>query len=160
MQSFSFVINGATLQALHAEPCSLIEYLRDDLGLKGTRLGCAQEKCGACVVLVDGQPRHSCQIEIGNLVGRSIQTVESLERSVEGQILLAQFEAHQAGQCGFCLSGILVRALAFVRQPEDGSRAALMFALEEHLCRCGAHPRIVAAIEASWQAVNGRKDGA
>jgi aerobic-type carbon monoxide dehydrogenase small subunit (CoxS/CutS family) len=79
---------------------------------------------------------------------------------LEGRILLAQFEAHQAGQCGFCLSGILVRALAFVRQREDGSRAALVRALDGHLCRCGAHPRITAAIEASWQAVNGRKDGA
>lgn len=157
MQSLNFVVNGSSCEAAPSDPCSLTEYLRDDLGLKGTRLGCAQEKCGACVVLIDGQPRHSCQIEVGNLAGCSIQTVESLESTAEGRVLLAQFDAHQAGQCGFCLSGILVRALAFVRQREDGSRGALLRALEGHLCRCGAHPRIMAAIEASWQAVNGRK---
>lgn len=157
MPSLSFVVNGATCEAQRDDPCSLTEYLRDGLGLKGTRLGCAQEQCGACVVLIDGQPRHSCQVEVGNLAGRSVQTVESLESTPEGRILLAQFEAHQAGQCGFCLSGILVRALAFVRQREDGSRGALVRALEGHLCRCGVHPRIVAAIEASWQAVNGRR---
>ena len=158
MKPLSLEVNGVLNQAFATDSCSLVEYLRDDLGLKGTRLGCAQEKCGACVVLIDGQPRHSCQVEIGNLSGRSIQTVESLELSVEGRILLTQFEAHQAGQCGFCLSGILVRALAFVRQREDGSRAALMRALDGHLCRCGVHSRITAAIEASWQAVNERKD--
>jgi len=158
MQLLTLEVNGVLNQALATDSCSLVEYLRDELGLKGTRLGCAQEKCGACVVLIDGQPRHSCQVEIGNLSGRSIQTVESLERTLEGRILLAQFEAHQAGQCGFCLSGILMRALAFVRQREDGSLAALLQALDGHLCRCGVHLRIIAAILASWQAINERKD--
>jgi aerobic-type carbon monoxide dehydrogenase small subunit (CoxS/CutS family) len=76
-----------------------------------------------------------------------------LPDSVEGRTLLEHFERHQAGQCGFCLSGILMRAVHFVRHSDDGSTAAVARALEPHLCRCGSHPRILAAVEASWRAV-------
>jgi nicotinate dehydrogenase subunit A len=149
----SFTVNGKPCEVAEGERCSLVEHLRDGMGLKGTRYGCGQEQCGACVVLVDGAPRYSCQVEAGTLRGRRIDTVESLEGSAEGRMLLAQFERLQAGQCGFCLSGILVRALAFVRESADGSRSAIAQALDGHLCRCGAHPRIMAAIEASWLAL-------
>jgi aerobic-type carbon monoxide dehydrogenase small subunit (CoxS/CutS family) len=149
----SFTVNGKPCAVADGERCSLTEHLRDEMGLKGTRYGCGQEQCGACVVLVDGAPRNSCQLEAGSLRGRSIHTVESLEDSAEGRMLLAQFERLQAGQCGFCLSGILMRALAFLRESADGSPAAIAQALDAHLCRCGAHPRIVTAIEASWLAL-------
>jgi nicotinate dehydrogenase subunit A len=149
----TFTVNGRSCEVAPDERCSLVEHLRDGLGLKGTRYGCGQEQCGACVVLVDGVPRNSCQLETGTLAGRNIDTVESLEASPEGRMLLAQFERLQAGQCGFCLSGILMRALAFMRESPDGSPAAIARALDAHLCRCGAHPRILAAIEASWQAL-------
>jgi nicotinate dehydrogenase subunit A len=150
-----FTVNGRPCQVPADERCSLVEYLRDELALKGTRYGCGQEQCGACVVLVDGVPRNSCQLEAGHLQDRSIATVESLQDSAEGRMLLAQFERLQAGQCGFCLSGILVRSLAFLRESPDGSPAAIAAALDAHLCRCGAQPRIVAAVQASWQALRG-----
>ena len=149
----SFTVNGTPSEVAQDERCSLTEHLRDAMGLKGTRYGCGQEQCGACVVLVNGVPRNSCQLEAGTMAGRSIHTVESLPDSAEGRMLLAQFERLQAGQCGFCLSGILVRALAFLRDSADGSPAAIAQALDSHLCRCGAHPRIVTAIEASWLAL-------
>lgn len=148
-----FRVNERPVQAPEGERCTLTEYLRDDLKLKGTRYGCGQEQCGACVVLVDGLPRYSCQAEVGHLSGQAVETVESLSQSPEGRTLLAQFEHHQAGQCGFCLSGILMRALHFVRNSRDGSATAVVQALEPHLCRCGAHPRIVAAVRASWLAL-------
>ena len=128
-----------------------MEHLRDGLHLKATRYGCGQEQCGACVVLVDGVPRNSCRMEVGNLQGRAITTAETLGESAEGRALLQAFERLQAAQCGFCTSGILMRALAFLRSSQDGSREAIVQALDGHLCRCGAHPRIVAAIAQAWQ---------
>lgn len=150
-----FKVNEQQIRASKDDRSTLTEYLRDSLKLKGTRFGCGQEQCGACVVLVDDQPRYSCQTEVGNLAGRAIETVESLAESREGRALLAHFEHHQAGQCGFCLSGILMRALHFVRHSQDGSASAVARALEPHLCRCGAHPRIIAAVQASWLEVRG-----
>lgn len=148
-----FKVNQQLTRAVKQDRCMLTEYLRDELKLKGTRFGCGQEECGACVVLVDGEPRYSCQTEVGNLSGREVETVESLANSSEGRTLLEHFERHQAGQCGFCLSGILMRTLHFVRHSGDGSTAAVVRALQPHLCRCGAHPRILAAVQASWRAV-------
>jgi nicotinate dehydrogenase subunit A len=155
--SIRFEVNGRPCEVAPGERCTLVEHLRDELHLKATRFGCGQERCGACVVLLDGAPRHSCQMEVGNLQGRSVTTAESLEQSTEGRELLAQFERFQAGQCGFCLSGILMRSLSFLRTSADGSRAAIAATLEDHLCRCGAHPRILAAVEAAWQATRGSR---
>jgi aerobic-type carbon monoxide dehydrogenase small subunit (CoxS/CutS family) len=152
-----FHVNGRPCEVPRDERCSLVEHLRDGLHLKATRYGCGQEQCGACVVLVDGAPRHSCQVEVGHLEGREVTTAETLADSAEGRALLAAFERLQAGQCGFCLSGILMRALAFLRSAEDGSRTAIVGALDGHLCRCGSHPRIVAAIEDAWLATRGSR---
>jgi nicotinate dehydrogenase subunit A len=150
-----FAVNGSECEVDSREHCTLVEHLRDTLGLKGTRYGCGQEQCGACVVLVDGEPRHSCQLEVANLQGRAVTTVEGLAASAEGRALLAAFERRQAIQCGFCASGLLVRAAALLRDGHDGSRAAIAQALEPHLCRCGSHPRIVAAIELAWRELRG-----
>jgi aerobic-type carbon monoxide dehydrogenase small subunit (CoxS/CutS family) len=150
--SIRFEVNGQPCEAPQDERCTLVEHLRDGLHLKATRYGCGQEQCGACVVLVDGVPRNSCRIEAGQLQGRAITTAEALGESAEGRALLEAFERLQAAQCGFCTSGILVRALAFLRTSPEGSRDAIVQALDAHLCRCGSQPRIVAAIAAAWQA--------
>lgn len=150
-----FAVNGSECEVAAGDRCSLVEHLRDTLGLKGTRFGCGQEQCGACVVLVDGEPRYSCQLEVGNLQGRAVATVEALDQSAEGRALLAAFERRQAIQCGFCASGVLMRAAAFLRDSSDGSRAAIAQALEPHLCRCGSHPRILAAVELAWRELRG-----
>lgn len=147
-----FHVDGQPCEAAEGDRCTLVEHLRDRLHLKATRFGCGQEQCGACVVLVDGAPRFSCQLEVGHLQGRAVTTAAALAGSAEGRELLAQFERLQAAQCGFCTTGILVRALHFLRTSPDGSRAAIAKALDAHLCRCGAQPRILAAIEAAWQA--------
>jgi nicotinate dehydrogenase subunit A len=152
-----FQVNGQGCEVGEGERCTLVEHLRDGLHLKATRFGCGQERCGACVVLVDGEPRFSCQVEVANLRGRTVVTAEALGESVEGRELLAQFERWQAAQCGFCSTGILMRALHFLRTSTDGSRAAIAQALAAHLCRCGAQPRILSAIEAAWHATRGSR---
>lgn len=150
----AFTVNGTACEAID-DRCSLVEHLRDTLHLKGTRFGCGQEQCGACAVLVDGAPRLACGIEVGHLQDRHVTTVEALADSSEGRLLLAQFERLQAAQCGFCTSGILVRASTFLRESSDGSPPAIAQALDGHLCRCGTHPRILAAVAAAWQELRG-----
>jgi nicotinate dehydrogenase subunit A len=148
-----FEVNAQCIRTGSNNRSVLTEYLRDELGLKGTRFGCGQEQCGACVVLIDGEPRYSCTTDISQLAGCKVETIESLAQTREGGILLSYFEHFQAGQCGFCLSGIFVQALHFLRHSSDGSCEAIAKALEPHLCRCGAHRRIVSAVQASWNAL-------
>ena len=116
--------------------------LRNDMDLKSVRLGCALEQCGSCKVLVDGEPEYTCATPAGAFVGRSLRTVEGLDNGPVQQVLVR----HNAGQCGFCLSGVIVAATAlFAADPQPG-RDAIVAALDPHLCRCGAHPRIIRAL--------------
>jgi len=123
--SMSLKVNGAARTTMADPATPLLDVLRNEFRLTGTRYGCGQEQCGACLVLVDGTPVQACTRAIGTLAGRDITTVEGLA----GHTLIAAFIAEQAGQCGYCLSGMVVAAL-------DGQ-----------LCRCGAHPRILRAVE-------------
>ena len=155
MQTIRFTVNGTPVRADAGDRSMLTAYLRDALGLKGTRYGCGQEQCGACVVLVDDEPRASCQLEVGYLAGRRVTTVEALPGSESGQRLLESFLAHQAGQCGFCLSGILMRAFALLNSGIPLSRERIQSELDPHLCRCGAHPRIIEAVAHACAAIDG-----
>ena len=146
MEKIGFTVNGAPATVDADDQTSLVEFLRTTLQLKGTRFGCGQEQCGACVVLVDDAPRASCQLEVAHLAGKQVTTVEALPQTDAGQRLIASFLKHQAGQCGFCLSGILMRSFAFARSGEPCTRERIQSELEPHLCRCGAHPRIIAAV--------------
>ncbi len=150
------VVNGDAVAATAAADTPLLTLLRDELGLVGSRFGCGQGLCGACVVLVDGAPMPSCQTPLWQVEGQQVTTVEGLaDGTPEGsphpvqQALLD----HQAAQCGFCISGIVMRAVALLRERPDASESEVVEALDAHLCRCGAHGRIVAAILAARERV-------
>jgi nicotinate dehydrogenase subunit A len=131
-----------------------LDVLRNHLDLKGSRYGCGLEQCGSCMVLVDGKAEYSCAREVSAVAGMRIETVESLAAHPLRQAFLDE----QAGQCGYCLSGILMSAKALLDRNPDPSRADIVAALDNHLCRCGAHPRIVRAVEkAAAVARNGAK---
>jgi aerobic-type carbon monoxide dehydrogenase small subunit (CoxS/CutS family) len=136
-------VNGRRVEVEAEETKPLLSVLREDLGLRGSRFGCGAEQCGACMVLVDGAPVTACTREIGSVAGRSVTTVESptLER------LRQAFIDEQAGQCGYCLSGILVSAAALLEEKPSPSRQEIVQALDRHLCRCGVHNRIIRAIQ-------------
>jgi len=136
-------VNGRRVEVEAEETKPLLSVLREDLGLRGSRFGCGAEQCGACMVLVDGAPVTACTREIGSVAGRSVTTVESptLER------LRQAFVDEQAGQCGYCLSGILVSAAALLEEKPSPSRQEIVQALDRHLCRCGVHNRIIRAIQ-------------
>ena len=128
------------------ETASLLEVLRAQLQLKGARYGCGVGQCGACSVLIDGEDRAACQVEVGNLAGKSILTLEGLGTPQRPHPLQTAFLELQAGQCGYCLAGILLAAKALIDRNPDPTRTEIAQALAGHLCRCGAHNRIMAAV--------------
>lgn len=140
-------VNGTERVASARPDDPLIYSLRNELGLTGTRYGCGQEQCGACVVLVDGDPVFACTREVGTVEGRMVTTVEGLGRKESLHPLQQAFIDEQAGQCGYCLSGMLIEAKALLDRNPDPSRSQIVSALDGHLCRCGSHNRIVRAVE-------------
>lgn len=149
MQQVTFRVNGTPTGVDVGDEALLIDHLRDTLDLKGTRFGCGEEQCGACLVMVDSKATPSCQLEIGNLASRRVETIEAIRETPEGRRLVASFIRFQAAQCGFCLSGILVRAYEYLVGGGRADRAAIAKMLAPQLCRCGAHPRMLAAVEAA-----------
>lgn len=137
------LVNGEACAVGCREDDTLLHVLRNHLGLLGTRFGCGHEACGACMVLVDGTPAWSCTTRAGDLAGKAVVTVEGLPAL---ERLRQAFLDEQAGQCGYCLSGILVSAAALLESGGMVDRDAVVAALDRHLCRCGAHNRIVRAV--------------
>jgi len=138
------LVNGTAARVSAADTTPLLDVLRNELDLKGTRYGCGLEQCGSCMVLLDGKPEYACAREIGTIAGRSVTTIESLGGN---HPLQRAFLDEQAGQCGYCLSGILMSAKALLDTNPSPSRAEIVAALDVHLCRCGAQPRILRAVE-------------
>jgi aerobic-type carbon monoxide dehydrogenase small subunit (CoxS/CutS family) len=143
----SFRLNGQNVTVNRSDDAPLVYALRNELGLKATRFGCGQESCGACVVSVDGQPIYSCTRPLSAVAGTDVLTAEGLAADPVGVALLYAFRDEHAGQCGYCLSGILVSAHALLRANPTPGRAAILAALDIHLCRCGAHGSIIRAVE-------------
>ena len=139
-------VNG-TRRATPAGPDTpLIYALRNDFGLAATRFGCGAEQCGSCVVLVDGAPAYACTLRVADAAGKRIDTVEGLAQDGEPHPLQRAFLDEQAAQCGYCVSGMLMRAAALLASQPSPDEAAVRAALEPQLCRCGSHNRIVRAV--------------
>lgn len=146
-QPISFTVNHRRLTIDVPPATPLLDVLRNQLGLKGVRYGCGLEQCGSCMVLVDGEPVYACGREVGSVAGCSLVTVEGIGSLERPHPLQQAFLDEQAGQCGYCLAGILVSAMALLDRNPAPSRADIVAALDKHLCRCGAHQRIVRAVE-------------
>ena len=137
-------VNGERRRVSVAEDTPLLTVLRNDLGLRAAKFGCGLEQCGACTVIVDGAAVTSCQTVAAALDGASIVTLEGL--AARGDPLHAAFVEEHAGQCGYCIPGILVEARALLDRTPHPSDAEIREALASHLCRCGAHARILRAV--------------
>lgn len=140
MRTVAFDLNGARRELRVDADDFLADVLRDELQLKGTRLGCGSEACGACHVLLDGRSVPSCTLPMWAVDGHAVCTVEGLDEAVH-----AAFEAEQAAQCGYCSSGMQVAVTALLRANAAPSEEEVRLALDRHLCRCGAHNGIVRA---------------
>lgn len=146
VRRFGFRVNGVEREVEAAESMPLLYALRHELGLKGTRLGCGAQQCGACHVLIDGQSLPSCDAPLWSVAGKSVLTVEGLSEDGRLHPLQQAFLDEQAGQCAYCLSGMLISALALLQKEPQPDEARVRAALDPHLCRCGSHQRIVRAV--------------
>lgn len=144
--AIDLTLNGKPARVEAAAGATLLDLLRGDLGLMGARYGCGLGQCGACTVLVDGHPANACAVEAAALAGRSVVTIEGLGTPERPHPLQEAVLELQAGQCGYCLSGILMRAKALLDANPAPSRAEIATALSGHLCRCGVHNRILDAV--------------
>ena len=140
-------VNGApvVLPVAHATP--LLYILRNDLCLNGPKFGCGLGECGACAVLLDGRAARSCVVSAGAAEGRAVTTLEGLGSSAALHPVQAAFIAEQAAQCGYCLNGMIVTAVALLRRVPRPTEADIREALRYNLCRCGAHVEILRAVQ-------------
>jgi nicotinate dehydrogenase subunit A len=144
--SVTLVVNGTTHEVVCDPDTPLLYVLRNDLGLVGAKFGCGLGLCGACNVMVDGQPVHSCDTPVWSVAGKQVTTVEGLGSDGRPHRLQETFVAEQALQCGYCTSGMLVTAAALLEREPDVDEAGVRRALDGNLCRCGSHNRIVQAV--------------
>lgn len=143
---FTLRVNGVA-RSVSAEPATPLLYvLRNGLALNGAKFGCGQAQCGACSVLIDGVERRSCVYPVSAVGGGSITTLEGLGTLQRPSALQRAFIDEQACQCGYCSSGMIVAAQALLARNPKPSEWEVKQALEGHLCRCGAHNRIVRAV--------------
>jgi carbon-monoxide dehydrogenase small subunit len=141
------IVNGEPLEASFAPYKTLLEVLREDLALTGTKHGCELGECGACAVLVDGEPQLSCLVLAIECEGRSIETVEGLGRGAALHPLQTAFADLGAAQCGYCTPGILMTAKALLEKEKHPSRERIKEAISGNLCRCTGYQQIFEAIE-------------
>jgi nicotinate dehydrogenase subunit A len=143
-------VNGVRRSVDAGPDTPLLYVLRNDLGLKGSRYGCGSGQCGACFVLVDGRAMPSCDLPLWGAEGKKITTVEGLGGDEKAGALHAVQKAlieEQAAQCAFCASGVAVSAAALLASNKNPSENQIIEALDRNLCRCGAHNRMVRAIQ-------------
>lgn len=145
--SLSLRINGEDRTIASDPETPLIYVLRDELKLKGSKFGCGLEQCGSCAVLVDGKAELSCVSPVATFEGREIVTVEGLVNSEIGQRVQAAFIEANAAHCGYCTAGLVVAVTALLSENDNPERQTAKTALDRHLCRCGAHPRVLSAVE-------------
>ncbi|MGH7044825.1 MAG: (2Fe-2S)-binding protein [Stellaceae bacterium] len=146
MQSTGFTVNGQRVSVTAVGDPPLLDVLRNDLGLTGTKFGCGLEQCGCCMVLIEGRAEKSCGKPLSAVAGKEIVTIEGLGTPDRPHPLQQAFLDEQAGQCGYCLAGILISAKALLDRNPSPSRAEIAAALDDNICRCGSHNRILRAV--------------
>lgn len=142
-------VNGHQFEVTSDPETPLAFVLRNELKLKGTKIGCGLEQCGACTVLADGEAVQSCATPVAVFEGKVLTTVEGLSETEDGRIVQEAFVSSRAAQCGFCTAGLVVKVTALKIAGASTAREELKAALSPHLCRCGAHTRVLEAAEAA-----------
>jgi aerobic-type carbon monoxide dehydrogenase small subunit (CoxS/CutS family) len=154
-RTFRFTLNGAAVSLAAEGARMLLWVLRTELGLTGTKYGCGEGHCGACTVLVDGEPVRSCQFPLERAAGKTVTTIEGLAREGKLHPLQEAFASNDALQCGYCTPGMIMAAHALLLRNPRPSEAEIRDELEGNLCRCGAHGRIVRAVAGAATVLEG-----
>lgn len=154
-ETIQFRLNGKPVRLEVDGERTLLWVLRTDLGLTGTKYSCGEGYCGSCTVLIDGEPTRSCGFPVKNAAGKSVVTIEGLAKDGRLHPVQEAFIKHEAMQCGFCTSGMIIEAVGFLQKHPRPSRADILRGMEDHLCRCGTHHRVVLAIEEAASRLKG-----
>ena len=152
----AFHLNGKPCNVDADDAVPLLAVLRDEQGLSGPKFGCGQGECGACMVLVDGQPQTACNLPLWSVQGRQVVTLEGLGTAEQPHPLQTAFCDERAAQCGYCVAGILTSAASLLAREPNPSRETIVQALDKHLCRCGAHNRMIRAVPRAADAMANR----
>jgi aerobic-type carbon monoxide dehydrogenase small subunit (CoxS/CutS family) len=152
IEKISFTLNGnpVTLHVERSRP--LLWVLRTDLGITGAKYGCGEGLCGACTVLIDDEAIPACQTSIGEVAGNAVTTIEGLARNGQLHPIQEAFVAHDALQCGFCTPGMILKAYGLLVSNPAPTSQEIIDHMEDNLCRCGAHIRIIDAIQTAAKA--------
>jgi aerobic-type carbon monoxide dehydrogenase small subunit (CoxS/CutS family) len=156
IEKISFTLNNKSVSLEVDGERELLWVLRTDLGLTGTKYGCGEGVCGACTVLINNEAVPSCQTRIKDVDGAEVTTIEGLEKDGDLHPLQKAFIEHDALQCGFCTPGMIMKAHSILTENPNSSRAEIVEGMEGNLCRCGAHPRILDAIESAAEEMKRR----
>ncbi len=154
-QAIQFTLNDKPVSITADGDRKLLWVLRSDLGLTGSKFGCGQSYCGTCTVLVDGEPMRSCSTPLKDVQGTEVVTIEGLAKNGTLHPVQKAFIEHDAFQCGFCTPGMILQAVALLRKNPNPNRAEIINSMDLNLCRCGAHTRIIAAIESAARSLKG-----
>jgi len=142
----AFMINGRSVDVAAEPDTPLLWVIREHLKLTGTKFGCGIAQCGACTVHIDGEPARSCQTQLQDVAGRKVTTIEGLSASADHPLQKAWI-AEQVPQCGYCQSGQIMEAAAFLKKTPKPTRQQIIDAMDGHICRCGTYMRIISAIQ-------------
>ncbi|MBT9369642.1 (2Fe-2S)-binding protein [Rhizobium sp. CSW-27] len=145
-RSITLSVNGECRSFEASAETPLLYALRNDCGLNGPKFGCGLGECGACAVLVDGRAVRSCTVKLGAIAGRTVTTLEGLASGTDLHPVQQAFIDMQAAQCGYCLNGMVIATVALLRHKANPTEADIRAALRRHLCRCGTHLEILAAV--------------
>lgn len=153
-ETFILTVNGARRRITGDGEMPLLYGLRDRLGLTGSKYGCGSEQCGSCSVLMDGERVFSCNTTVADAAGHDIVTIEGIGAPEDLHPLQQAFIDEHAFQCGYCTPGLIVAAKGLLDRDPDPSEATIAAALKDNLCRCGSHPRIIAAVRRAAQEIS------
>ncbi len=148
----SLTVNNKKLRVEADPDATLLSVLRNDLELTGSKYGCGEGECGACTVLIDGQPAKSCVTRLRQVSGKRITTIEGLEQNGRLHPLQEAFLEFDALQCGFCTSGMIMAGVALLNKNSQPGTEEIVRSMNGNICRCCTYPRIVAAIERASRA--------
>jgi carbon-monoxide dehydrogenase small subunit len=155
MENVSFKLNGKTISLAVDSRRMLLWVLRTDLGLTGTKYGCGKAQCGACTVLVNNKAVRSCRFPVNNIKGKTVLTIEGLANNGKLHPVQEAFVKYDALQCGFCTPGMILNAYSLLLKNPQPTRADIIKNMDYNLCRCGAHTRVIQAIQAAAKEMKG-----
>lgn len=156
-QTITFQLNGKKTEARLDPTRTLLWVIRDHFGLTGTKYGCGSGFCGSCTVLIDNEPVRSCQLAVGEIQGKNVVTIEGLAKNGTLHPVQKAFVEHDALQCGFCTPGMIMNATGLLLKNPSPTTDEIKAGMEDNLCRCGAHVRIIEAVKTASEEMKGGK---